>query len=202
MSDREARVIYRTATSLNGFVADRNNSLAWLFAVEHDAEQQSRYEQFLRSINVFVEGSTTYEWVLRETNLLAEPSKWKGFYGDRPTFVFTTRDLPTPHRADVRFVRGPVRDALPSIRAAASGGDIWVAGGGDLAGQFFDAGALDRVDVAIAPVTLAEGAPLLPRTIDSSRLRLIDVVSEGQFVSARYAVEPAARSGSRETAAP
>ena len=166
MPGETVRVIYRTATSLDGFIADEGDSLAWLFAVEHDEAQQAQHERFLEGIGVLVEGSTTYEWVLAEANLLEEPEKWRVFYGDCPTFVFTTRDLPRPCGADVRFVTGAVQEALPSIRAAAGSGDVWVVGGGDLAGQFFDVGALDQLHVSIAPVTLAAGAPLLPRRID------------------------------------
>jgi dihydrofolate reductase len=185
------RVIYRTATSLDGFLADTDNSLAWLFAVEQDEDQPGQHEQFLQDIGVLVKGSTTYEWFLREADLLAHPEKWQGYYSDRPTFVFTTRALPRPAGADVRFMAGRPQDALPAIRAAAAGRDIWMVGGGDLAGQFFDAGALDQIDVSIAPVTLAAGAPLLPRRIDSTRLRLIDVARQAQFIVASYAVEQA-----------
>jgi dihydrofolate reductase len=189
--DATSRAIYRTATTLDGFIADSENSLTWLFAVEHDPAEGEEYARFLERVSVFVEGSTTYEWVLREANLLAEPEKWHGYYGDRPTFVFTTRALPRPDGADVRFISGPVPDALPEIRAAAAGGDIWITGGGDLAGQFFEAGALDRVELSVAPVTLGSGAPLLPRRIDSSRLRLDTVAAHGQFVAAAYEVLPA-----------
>jgi dihydrofolate reductase len=187
-----SRAIYRTATTLDGFIADSENSLTWLFAVEHDPAEGESYARFLEGVTVFVEGSTTYEWVLRETNLLAEPGKWQGYYGNRPTFVFTSRQLPRPDGADIRFVSGPVSDALPEIRAAAAGGDIWIAGGGDLASQFFEAGALDRVELSIAPVTLGSGAPLLPRRIDSTRLRLDTAVAHGQFISVGYDVLPVA----------
>ncbi len=185
-------VIYRTATSLDGFIADADNSLAWLFAVEHGPDQQAQHEHFLLGIDVLVEGSTTYEWVLREADLLEQPEKWQAYYGDRPKFVFTTRELPRPEGADVRFVSGSVRESLPTIRAAAAGGSIWVVGGGELAGQFCDAGALDRVEVSIAPVTLGSGAPLLPRSIDGSRLSLVELTREAQFISAHYTVRPAA----------
>jgi dihydrofolate reductase len=185
-----SRAIYRTATTLDGFIADGENSLTWLFAVEHDDAEGEDYARFLERVSVYVEGSTTYEWVLREANLLAEPEKWQGYYGDRPTFVFTTRELPRPEGADVRFVSGPVSDALPEIRAAVGGGDIWITGGGDLAGQFFEAGALDRVELSVAPVTLGSGAPLLPRRIDSTRLRLDTVAAHGQFIAAAYDVLP------------
>ena len=69
--------------------------------------------------------------------------------------------------------------------AAASDRNVWIVGGGDLAGQFVDAGLLDEVLVSFAPVTLGEGAPLLPRRIE---LRLEEVGRNGDFVAARLAV--------------
>ena len=61
----------------------------------------------------------------------------------------------------------------------------WVVGGGDLAGQFADAGLLDEVLVSIAPVTLGAGAPLLPRRLE---LRLEETGRNGDFTCARFSV--------------
>lgn len=186
MPGERPRITYRAAASLDGFIADADNSLSWLFSVEPAAGQDDELARFMDTVTVLVEGSTTYEWVLAEENLLSEPHKWSGFYGERPTFVFTTRELPVPDGADVRFVSGPVIDALPAIAAAAGDGLVWLFGGGELVGQFDDAGALDAVEVTLAPVTLGSGAPLLPRRIDSSRLRLRSATADGQFVTACY----------------
>jgi dihydrofolate reductase len=184
------RVIYNTATTISGYIADEQNSLAWLFAVE--SESQPDQDAFLEPITVLVSGSTTYEWVLREEDLIAHPESWPGYFGDRPQFVFTTRDLPVPAGADVRFVRGSVADALPAIREAAGEGDVWVVGGGDLAGQFLDAGALDEVQVSVAPAALTGGAPVLPRTVGPDRLHLRSVERFGQFAHLTYDVRPPA----------
>jgi dihydrofolate reductase len=183
------RMIYNTATSLSGYIADEANSLAWLFAVESDVLPD--HEAFLAGITVLLSGSTTYEWVLREEDLLAHPEKWPTYYGSRPYFVFTSRDLPVPEGADVRFVRGPVADALPAIRAAAGAGDAWVVGGGDLAGQLLDAGALDEVQLSVAPAALTGGAPVLPRTVGPDRLELRSVERFGQFAHLVYGVRAA-----------
>lgn len=180
------RVIYNTAATLDGFIADPDNSLGWLFAVESDPSVDPN--AFMKGIGVLVEGSTTYEWVLRDQQIVENPERWQAFYGDRPTFVFTTRQLPVPAGADVRFVAGSVVDALPAIRQAAGAGDVWVVGGGDLAGQFLDADALDEIQVAIAPVVLGSGAQVLPRRAESNRLRLIAVERRAQFVNVTYAV--------------
>lgn len=178
------KIVYRTATTLTGHIADEHHSLDWLFAVE-DGEAPP-FEEFLATVGVLVQGSTTYEWVLRHENLLEEPDKWRVFYGDRPTYVFTSRTLPVPAGADVRFVRGPVLDALPGLHAAAGNRDVWVVGGGDLAGQFADVDALDDVVLTLAPVALPSGAPVLPRRLEASRLRLQDVKRQGQFVELTY----------------
>ena len=69
--------------------------------------------------------------------------------------------------------------------AAAGGKNLWIVGGGDLAGQFADAGLLDEVIVYIAPVTLGSGAPLLPRRVE---LRLEELGRNRDFACARYAV--------------
>ncbi|MEA5053966.1 MAG: dihydrofolate reductase family protein [Propionicimonas sp.] len=182
------RIIFDTATSLNGWIADEANSLEWLFAVDESGLPQDRL--LPGGATVLVEGSTTYEWVLREEALLEQPTKWQEFYGHKPTFVFTTRTLPVPDGADVRFVSGPVPEVLPQLRAAAGDGDIWVVGGGDLAGQFLDAGALDQIGLTVAPVALTGGAPLLPRRIESDRLRLVSAAAYGQFARLVYEVLP------------
>ncbi len=193
------RIVFDTATSLNGWIADEDNSLAWLFAVDNG--QAPDEGLFPSKATVMVEGSTTYEWVLAQEDLLAHPEKWRAIYGDKPTFVFTSRELPVPQGADVRFVAGPVTGALPAIRAAAGDGDIWVVGGGDLAGQFFDAGALDEIALSVAPVALTGGAPLFPRRVQAVRLRLKSVAAVGQFARLVYSVQPLVPAGNGENRA-
>jgi dihydrofolate reductase len=183
------RIVFDTAATINGWIADEHDSLSWLFAVEGGEEPSA--ELVPADAAVMVEGRTTYEWVLRETDVLAHPEKWQEFHGTKPAFVFTHHALPVPEGADVRFVSGSVSDALPAIREAAGDGDIWVVGGGDLAGQFFDAGALDELAVSIAPVALTGGAPLFPRRVESDRLRLESATAVGQFARLRYRVLPA-----------
>ena len=184
------RFVYATATTLDGFLADDDNSLDWLFAVEGGQESLSALEAFVAGVGVMVEGSTTYRWVLEHESLLHAPEKWQQFYGGKPTFVFSSRDdLPLVPGADIRVVSGSVADHVDAIREAAGDGDVWIVGGGDLAGQFHDAGVLDELMLSVAAVTLGAGAPLLPRRIESSALRLVEVGQTGQFVALRYLLE-------------
>lgn len=180
---------------MNGWIADRQNSLAWLFAAAGGAEPDP--ELLPKGATVLVEGSTTYEWMLREFDLLAHPERWNDFHAGRPTFVFTTRHLPAPDGADIRFVSGAVSEALPEIREAAGAGDVWLIGGGDLVGQFYDAGALDEIALTVAPVTLDGGAPLLPRRIESDRMRLVSVSRHEPFARLVYAVDATPGSNAR-----
>lgn len=186
------RIVYATATSLDGYLADANNSLDWLFAVDGGDEAIVELESFMAGVTVQVEGSTTYLWVLEHEGLLDAPEKWQSFYGDRKTFVFSSRsDLPPVPGADIEVLNGPVEHHIDAILAAAGPGDVHLVGGGALVAEFASAGWLDAVQVSIAPVTLGAGAPLLPAYLDSSRLRLVDLHQTGQFVQAEYEVLPA-----------
>ncbi|HEY0890172.1 MAG TPA: dihydrofolate reductase family protein [Nocardioides sp.] len=180
------RFVYATATTLDGFLADADNSLDWLFAVEGGEESLSGLAEFTAGVGVLVMGSTTYQWVLDHERLLDHPEKWREFYPGMTTFVFSSRDLPVIPGADLTVVSGPVADHLPTILAAAGDKDVWVMGGGDLAGQFTDIGRLDEIMLSVAAVTLGSGAPLLPRRLESDRLRLVHVAQVGQFAELRY----------------
>jgi dihydrofolate reductase len=183
------RFVYATATTLDGYLADPDHSLDWLFVVDGGEQSLAELETFVSGVRVMVEGSSTYLWVLEHENLVENPEKWQDFYGDRTTYVFTSRtDLPVVPGADVHFVNGSVADHLDAIRAAAGDEDVWIVGGGDLVGQFADAGALDEIHVSIAPVTLGAGAPLLPRQLDSTRLTLVETAQVGQFIQAKFRV--------------
>ena len=178
---------YYTATSIDGFIADADNSLEWLFQVEGDAEgMDQEYPDFMADVGAMAMGSTTYEWIANHTGFLNDPSKWEYTI---PTWVFSGRELPRVEGPDIRFVSGDVVPVHAEMVEAAGGQNVWLVGGGDLVGQFHDQGLLDEVILGVAPVFLGAGAPLLPRRILSSQLRLIDVTRHGStFVTLRYAV--------------
>ena len=174
------RTQYYTAATLDGFIADPNHSLDWLF--QFGAEGTDDYPSFIRDVGAVAMGSSTYEWILRHA---APEQPWPY---SQPTWVFTTRSLPPVPGADIRFVRGDVAPVHEAMRDAAAGKNVWLVGGGDLVGQFHDRGLLDEITVTIAPVTLGSGKPLLPRAITTPPLRLLDSRVVGPFVQLRYAV--------------
>ncbi|MET7767936.1 dihydrofolate reductase family protein [Nocardia sp. NPDC005366] len=173
---------YYTATSLDGFIADQDNSLTWLFEVENGGETDADFARFFAGIGAMCMGATTYEWIL--ANDSAE--SWQSTYGDLPTWVFTHRDLPAVAGANLRFVSGGVEPVHREMTEAAGEKDIWIIGGGGLAGEFADAGLLDEIIATVAPVTLGAGAPLLPRRVLAERMTLTKVEQIGRFAQLTY----------------
>ena len=185
--------IYYTATTLDGFLADENNSLDWLFEVEGDADHPTQSGEFFAGIGAMAMGATTYAWVLAHEKVLDDPGKWRTWYGDIPLWVFTHRDLTPVPGAAVHLTQDDVRSVHAAMAEAAGGKNIWLVGGGDLVGQFADEGLLDEIQLSVAPVTLGTGAPLLPRRLLAADLSLESVSRNGQFVDLTYRVH--ARAG-------
>jgi dihydrofolate reductase len=179
-----SRTQYYTATTLDGFIADPENSLAWLFTRQRDPDGPLSYEAFIADVGALAMGATTYEWIVDHEFRGKDPAEWKWPY-DVPCWVFTHRELTVVPGAPIMLTSGDVAIVHAEMAAAAGDRNIWIVGGGDLAGQFADAGLLDDVLVSIAPVTLGAGAPLLPRRLE---LRLEDVGRNGDFAAARYSV--------------
>lgn len=179
---------YYTATSIDGYIADQDNSLEWLFESDRGGEGSARFGDFMAQVGAMCMGATTYEWVLDHDQLLDEPLKWQDYYGETPCWVFTHRDLPAIPGANLTFVSGDVAPVHDAMVAAAAGKNVWLVGGGELVGSFADLGRLDEVILGVAPVFLGQGAPLLPRRILSSDLTLEQVERHGQFVNLTYAV--------------
>ena len=175
---------YYTATTLDGFIADPDDSLDWLFTRAQDKDGPQNYGAFIAEVGALAMGATTYEWILDHEFSGKDPSEWKWPY-DLPCWVFTHRELDVVPNAAIEFTSGDVAPVHEAMAAAAGDRNVWVVGGGDLAGQFADAGLLDEVIVSIAPVSLGAGKPLLPRRIE---LRLEELGRNGDFAAARYSV--------------
>lgn len=176
------KIVYETAVSLDGYLADEHHSLSWLFAVPGGDDPQLAPPKAA----VQVMGSTTYQWVLDELGALENMDSWGTAMPDLATVVFTTRQLPVPKDANIQFLSGDVATALPTLRTLASGGIIWVVGGGGLASQFIAAQALDQIVLTVAPAALINGAPVLDTRLESDQLKLVEVQQVGQFARLRY----------------
>lgn len=177
---------YYTASSLDGFIATEDDSLEWLFPLADLTD--SSYSDFIAGIGALAMGSTTYEWIVRNSDKVAAETGSPWPY-TQPAWVFTSRILPVIEGSNIRFVKGDVRQIHNEMRVAAGEKNIWIVGGGDLAGQFHDEGLLDELIIQIGSVTLGRGKQLFPRRVLNPTLRLISVHQMGNsMVELRYEV--------------
>ncbi|PUA26407.1 MAG: deaminase [Cellvibrio sp. 79] len=175
---------YYTAASLDGFIATEDHSLEWLFSLADI--NQSSYPQFIEQVGAIAMGSSTYEWMLRNADTIKSQmgSPWPY---TQPAWVFSKRVLPKISAANIHYVQGDVREHHKHMIAAASGKNIWIVGGGDFAGQFYDAGLLNEIIVQIGSVALGNGQPVFPRRVlsPSMKLKTVQQLGEG-MVELRY----------------
>jgi dihydrofolate reductase len=140
------RLRYQVAASLDGFIARENGDYDWIVmdpAIDFDA----LYAEF----DTVVMGRKTYQ--------TGEAQGASGVPG-KENIVFS-RTLPAGERKDVRITAENPATVVRSLKANA-GKDIWLFGGGELFRTLLDAGLVDTVEVAVMPVLLGSGIPLLP----------------------------------------
>jgi dihydrofolate reductase len=177
---------YYTATSLDGFIATEDDSLEWLFPL--GSLDDSSYPEFISKVGALAMGSATYEWMVRNAEKVAAETGSQWPY-TQPAWIFSSRNLPIIDGANIRFVNGDVRKIHSEMQGAAGDMNIWIVGGGDLAGQFHDAGLLDELIVQVGSATLGKGKPLFPRRVLSPSLRLVSVRQVGAgMAELRYEV--------------
>jgi len=153
---------YSTGVSLDGFVADAHGSLDWLFAADHDPEGPGGFAAFDATIGAMVMGRTTYDFVEHALAESGEPWPHR-----QPTWVLTHREPPAvPLGTGITFTDAPIAEVTAAMREAAGDLDCWIVGGGQVASAFAEAGLLDEVILAVAPVALGEGTPVLTTRLD------------------------------------
>lgn len=178
---------YYTASSLDGFIATEADSIEWLFPLS-DIDSSS-YPAFIAEVGALAMGASTYEWMLRHADQVAAETGAPWPY-TQPAWVFSHRPLPAIAGADIRFVQGDVRPVHAAMQAAAGARNLWIVGGGDLAGQFYDAGLLDELIVQVGSVTLGQGKPLFPRRLLHPQLQLNSLRQMGAgMAELRYRIQ-------------
>lgn len=180
------KVQYFTASSINGYIADAQHSLAWLFQCKQPKELESLFLRFIAEIGALAMGANTYTWILEQEDLLTHPERWPY---QIPAWIFTHRNLPPVPGANLYWAQGDIRAVYTDMVQAAEGKNLWIVGGGELAGQFYDQELLDEIVLSIAPVMLAAGVPLLPRNLTYPVLKLKQIESYEDFVILTYTLQ-------------
>jgi dihydrofolate reductase len=191
-----SRAQYYCAASLDGYIAEADDTLDWLLNYEgsfggEGAEpgpmgEGGSYEPFYEGVGALISGATTYEFVLDH---LAEDGEWP--YTAKPYWVLSSRDLPVRkgEGVDVRIVNAKVADLYEQLMTAAGERNLWIVGGGNVASQFADEGLLDEVLVTVVPVVLGAGKPLFDHRMPGGAMQLMGTRAfETGMVELRYEV--------------
>ena len=173
-------VTLHMVSSLDGFIARKDNSVSWLndSGSVYEAGVSISEEEaatFLKTIDCYVLGSRTYEHALE----LGWP------YGDTPTIVVTSREWPAA-RKSVEFYSGDLK-TLVDVKLAPRYRNIWLVGGAILCQRFLELGLVDEITLTIAPVLLGEGLRLFGNSLTEKKWNLKNVVAyKNGFVELSY----------------
>ncbi len=172
MANPDSRVTVHMAASLDGFIARRDGRVDWLETADEfaggDTMEPQFVEAFLKTIDCYVMGSRTYE-----TALGFEAKGFGWAYGDKPTFVLTSRDLPRT-RNTIEFYSGDLA-RLVNERLRPRFRSIWFAGGGAVAGECLRLGLADEVRYSILPVLIGDGIAFFEKLDRDVPLHLTEV---------------------------
>jgi dihydrofolate reductase len=154
MKPIDSRVTIHMAASLDGFVARKDGSVDWLETSDEFADgstlEPEFVEAFLKTIDCYVMGSRTYE-----TAIGFEAKGFGWAYGDKPTFVLTSRHLPRT-RDTVHFHSGDLTQFV-NEKLRPQFGNIWFVGGGVVCGQCLRLGLADEVRYSVLPILIGDG---------------------------------------------
>ena len=175
-----SRVTLHVVSSLDGFIARKDNSVSWLEAngSVYEAGVSISEEEaagFVKTIDCYVLGSRTYEHALE----LGWP------YGDTPAVVVTERKWPST-RQSVEFYSGDLQ-TLVDEKLAPRYRNIWLVGGATLSQRFLELGLVDEITLTVAPVLLGDGLRLFGSSLAEERWDLKNVVAyKNGFVELSY----------------
>ena len=175
-----SRVTLHVVSSLDGFIARKDNSVSWLGVKGKVYEagvsiSEEEAATFVKAIDCYVLGSRTYEHALE----LGWP------YGDTPAVVLTGRKL-LPARKSVEFYSGDLK-TLVDVQLAPRYRNIWLVGGAMLSQRFLELGLVDEIKLTIAPVLLGDGLRLFADSLTEERWNLKNVVAyKNGFVELSY----------------
>jgi dihydrofolate reductase len=174
------------AASLDGFIARKDGNVDWMETSDEfpdgDTLDAEFVEAFLKTIDCYVMGSRTYETAL---NFEAKGLGWS--YGDKPTFILTSRDLPRT-RETVEFYSGDLAEFVnkqlrPKFRS------IWFVGGGAVSGECLRLGLADEVRYSILPILIGDGISFFDKLDGDTPLHLAEVKAyKNGIVELRYEV--------------
>lgn len=161
------RAVFYGAMSLDGYLADKEDGLEWLY--HQEGGELVPYDAFYQTIDYTMMGRRTYEVVKRDAEL-------EEIYPEKENFIFSHSDIQVDENMQVVN-----EDPVTFIRKLPADKTIWVVGGGALLQPVIEAGLIEEWWIQIVPILLGEGVPLfLPQT-NQQKLQLLETEQFGQF---------------------
>lgn len=174
------RVRYQVAMSLDGYIAGPNGEYDWIVE-EKEIDFTGLFAQF----DTFVMGRGTFE-------VMQTSGGGTGMFKGSKVIVFSSTLKPEAHPG-ITIAAGDPTETVAALKAE-EGKDIWLFGGGVLFREFLDRGLVDTVEVAVIPVLVGGGIPLLDPPAKQTPLRLTGsrVYETSGIVMLEYDVAPPA----------
>lgn len=151
------RIRFSVAMSLDSFIAGPNGESDWIVM-----DPEIDFRALMKSFDTLLMGRKTYEATRHQGG--------GGMLGMR-AYVFS-RTLRQEDCPGVIVSADPA-ETLATLKATA-GKDIWLFGGGELFRSLLELGLVDSVEIAVIPVLLGGGLPLLPHPAKQAKLRLVN----------------------------
>lgn len=175
--EHHRKIVIFIASSLDGYIAAKNDDLQWLFDVE--GEGDNGFAGFFDTVDTMIMGKRTYDWVLEN-----DPA---GFpYRDKECYVYTKATM--VETEGVTFTNEDVADFTEKLKDR-EGKNIWLVGGGELIHSFIKKNLVDELIVTVAPVILGEGVPLFKGGDYKLNLNLKSIRRFNQFAELHYEVK-------------
>lgn len=165
------KITIHMVSSLDGYIAKKDNSVAWFETsdkYENGATEQNTLE-FLKQIDCYLMGSRTYEHAIE----LSKSYGWP--YGEVPTIVLTHRNLKID-KPNIETYAGDL-NKLVNERLKPNYKNVWLAGGARLTGDFIRLNLADEIRQSILPIMLGDGTPFYEQTGREQELHLKNVTA-------------------------
>ena len=176
MSKKRNLVLF-IASSLDGYIATKDDSLEWLFKVE--GEGDNGFTEFYETVDTILLGKRTYDWIMKQ-DMEEFP------YKNKKCYVFTRSSIEDTE--DVKFINEDITKFVDKLKSQ-DGKNIWIVGGGELLHTFLKERLVDECIITIAPTILGNGIPLFREGDYQLELSLKETSKFNQFVELHYVVK-------------
>ncbi|AYW48938.1 dihydrofolate reductase [Tetragenococcus halophilus] len=168
------KIVFYGAISLDGFLADKQDNLQWLF--DTDLAGISTYEAFEKQVDTVVMGRVTYQ---EAKKVIGDAS----FYPGKEKIIFSHNQKNDSD--EEKFVSGDIVETLKSLKKQ-TGRMIWVVGGGSIVKPLLEENLIDEYWIQIAPVLLGKGKRLFEEGNYNYRLEFIETTQMGELTELHF----------------